>query len=260
LTSDPPVLPLSAPQLILILLSHSITHVFRPLYLAAFPSSNSPVPPLPSSSTSRFTELPPDLPPPSSEDKDRIERAKETVGLALADVLRLGIDRPVTDVGRLVRDGGVVGSLLKMAVALGWDKGTELEAGQTLRTLVKDLLNSCVFSQPESSKRHTFSSHALPASYRYHPSRSLALLSPLLQPSSTDLSRSAGRLMTDILMRPAGIEGLLQGIFGKELEGGTGREEGDVGKKAESVARILCSVPGGMRKEVSETIFPDLSL
>jgi len=58
--------------------------------------------------------------------------------------------------------------------------------------------------------------------------------------------------MTRALLRPGGVEGVLQGVFGgSEGAAETGREESDVGKKSSSVAKVLGTVPGGMDPEVS---------
>jgi len=57
--------------------------------------------------------------------------------------------------------------------------------------------------------------------------------------------------MTRALLRPGGVEGVLQGVFGgSEGAAETGREESDVGKKSLSVAKVLGTVPGGMDSEV----------
>lgn len=58
--------------------------------------------------------------------------------------------------------------------------------------------------------------------------------------------------MTRALLRPGGVEGVLQGVFGgSEGAAETGRGESDVGKKSLSVAKVLGTVPGGMDPEVS---------
>ena len=142
LCSAPPVLPVTAPPLILTLLSHTITHVLQPLFVRAYPPPPPPpTPPTASSfaSSSRFTEILPDEKPTESELASRA-RAKDELELALARVLTLAVIRPVTDVGKLVRDGGVVRSVLKMAVAVGWDQ----EAREDLKRLVWRVLDSFV--------------------------------------------------------------------------------------------------------------------
>ena len=136
------MLPVTAPPLILTLLSHTITHVLQPLFARAFPPPPAPTPPpTPSSfaSSSRFTEILPEVTPTASQVAAR-ERAKEELELALARVLTLAVIRPVTDVGRLVRDGGVVRSVLKMAVAVGWDEPKR----DDLQRLVHRVLDSYV--------------------------------------------------------------------------------------------------------------------
>jgi hypothetical protein len=136
----PPVLPVTAPPLILTLLSHTITHVLQPLFVRAFPPSLTPPPPTgPSSfaSTSRFTEILPEVELTAAE-LDARERVKEELELTLARVLNLAVTRPLTDVGKLVRDGGVVRSVLKMAVALGWDTKPK----EDLQRLVQRVLDS----------------------------------------------------------------------------------------------------------------------
>ena len=58
--------------------------------------------------------------------------------------------------------------------------------------------------------------------------------------------------MTRALLRPGGVEGVLQGVFGGT--GGdqdSGKEESDTGQKSLSVAKVLGTVPGGMEPSVS---------
>ena len=58
--------------------------------------------------------------------------------------------------------------------------------------------------------------------------------------------------MTRALLRPGGVEGVLQGVFGGT--GGdqdSGKEESDMGQKSLSVAKVLGTVPGGMDPSVS---------
>ena len=61
--------------------------------------------------------------------------------------------------------------------------------------------------------------------------------------------------MTRALLRPGGVEGVLQGVFGGT--GGdqdSGKEESDTGTKSLSVAKVLGTVPGGMDAEVSHSV------
>ncbi|KAL7415364.1 hypothetical protein BDY24DRAFT_413505 [Mrakia frigida] len=232
-----PVLPVSAPPLILTLLSHTITHVLQPLFLQSFPPPpKSAPPPSRSSSTassSRFTEILPEVSLTPLELESRKE-SKNSLEITLARVLNLAVVRPVTEVGKLVRDGGVVRSVIKMAVAIGWEEAAEAEEKRDdLQKLVLRVLDS------------------------FRPTQTLGLLSPLLSSTvfPTHVSKAAGSLMTRALLRPGGVEGVLQGVFGgSEGAAETGREESDVGQKSLSVARVLGTVPGGMDAEEYYTL------
>lgn len=251
-----PVLPVSAPPLILTLLSHTITHVLQPLFLQSSPPPpKSAPPPSRSSSTassSRFTEILPEVSLTPLELESRKE-SKNSLEITLARVLNLAVVRPVTEVGKLVRDGGVVRSVIKMAVALGWEEAAEAEEKRDdLQKLVLRVLDSFVHLPSRSPRRVKLNPRLSFCSFR--PTQTLGLLSPLLSSTvfPTHVSKAAGSLMTRALLRPGGVEGVLQGVFGgSEGAAETGREESDVGQKSLSVARVLGTVPGGMDAEVS---------
>lgn len=82
----------------------------------------------------------------------------------------------------------------------------------------------------------------------------MALVAPLL-PAATFpayVRKAAGSLMTRALLRPGGVEGVLQGVFGGTgSDQDSGKEESDTGKKSLSVAKVLGTVPGKMDAEVS---------
>lgn len=58
----------------------------------------------------------------------------------LLRVFALALGRPMTDVGKLVRDGGIVRGVLRMAIGLGWD--TEFEEHGKVEDVVLSVLDS----------------------------------------------------------------------------------------------------------------------
>lgn len=114
---------------------------------------------MPSSSTSRFTELPADPVPPTAHELEARTLARTTLSQTLQGILVLGQGTPLTDVGRLVRDGGVFASVLRMAVAVGWDDTSSED--DPVQKPVMELLESCVklsTSDPEQTQvDHTVS-------------------------------------------------------------------------------------------------------
>lgn len=107
------------------LFSHALSHVVQPLFQLVYPATRAaagPPPPSPTSSaSSRFTELPPDDSTGTSASRPSVE-ATLLLASSLDRILLLAVVRPITDVGKLVRDGGVLRSVLRMAVAVGWEE------------------------------------------------------------------------------------------------------------------------------------------
>lgn len=133
---EAPLLPISTPALILTMLSHLITQVLTPLFKLAYPPLPSPAPSKtpPSTSHAKIYDLPSDTPTPQQQ------HAKPMLADLLLRVFALALGRPMTDVGKLVRDGGIVRGVLRMAIGLGWD--TEFEEHGKVEDVVLSVLDS----------------------------------------------------------------------------------------------------------------------
>ncbi|CDZ96162.1 Domain of unknown function DUF2435 [Phaffia rhodozyma] len=243
--AKPPLLPVSTPAMVLTMLSHTMTQVLSPLFRTAYPHDTMPSVGSGTETLERSSKTSSSSNSPSLLSSSDLPSIRQQAGHQLTQLLirlfYLALSKPPTDIGKLIRDGGIVRGILKMAVSLGWDHSHLIDSNE-LKGLVIKALDS------------------------YSPQMTLSLLSPLTSnstetlPSLKHLRLTAGSLMTRSLLRPGGIEGLLQSLFGASSESsasetsnasaGSSEEGGDIlTKKSESFARILTSVPAGQTSE-----------